>query len=264
MNRIRLGIDLETTGQPARPALGLVGRLGVRGVQIDAAGDFTPQALSATGRREFRTLLKSYDLELAALHAPLRRGLDAAEFQQERIDHLQQVMQLSFELGAKKLVVPLPKLPKDAAAPKAVVLRETLDAIGRFGDKCGTIVCLEGGLDSAAAVRDYLHTFEVGSLRACYDPANWLANGFEPLAELTPFQGILAFCHARDARKSSLAGGAQEVPVGAGDVDWLGLLGTLAALEYGGFLVVERREGADRFADAKAGVEFLQKFVPPG
>ena len=92
MNRFKLGIVLETTGLPVRRALQEASRLGVSGVQIDAVGDLAPDRLSDTGRREFRTLLKSYNLELSALNCPLRRGLDVAENLQPRIEHIRKVL----------------------------------------------------------------------------------------------------------------------------------------------------------------------------
>src|SRR4051794_9382164 len=182
MSRFKLGIDLETAGLPPRRALTEASKLGVAGVQVDAAGDLAPDQLGDTGRRDFRTLLKGFNLELSSLNCPLRRGLDVAENQQPRIEHVRKVMQLAYDLGARKVIVPCPKLPTDPAAPKALTLRESLTALGGFGDRVGTLLCLECGLDPGDKVRDYLNTYDTGSLTVNYDPANFLANGFDPLA----------------------------------------------------------------------------------
>src|SRR5438094_9620148 len=105
MNRLKLGVRLESLGLPLRKALQYAQSLGVVGVQVDAAGDLSPSRLSATGRREFRHLLRSYNVELTALGCPLRRGLDVAEDQQPRLEHVRKVMQLSFDLGARRVVI---------------------------------------------------------------------------------------------------------------------------------------------------------------
>src|SRR6266704_162185 len=84
MNRLKIGIHLESLGLPLRKALQQASRLGVGGVQVDAVGDLSPTRLSETGRREFRHMLRAYNLELTAVGCPLRRGLDAAEDQQPR------------------------------------------------------------------------------------------------------------------------------------------------------------------------------------
>ena len=265
MNRFKLGVVLETTGLPVRQALVAASKLGVSGVQADAAGDLLPDRLTDTGRREFRTLLKSFNLELSAVNCPLRRGLDVDENHQQRLDHVRKVMQLAFDLGARKVIVPLPKVPDDEKTPRAATTRESLRDLGAYGDRVGTLVALEVGLDPGDKVRDYLATFDSGSLAVNFDPANFLLNGFVPLSSLTALAGKVIHTHARDARTTTVSGGSREVPVGAGDVEWLVYVATLESIDYRGYLTVDREAGDDRFADVAAGVRFLRRFVPaPG
>src|SRR6516162_10194518 len=98
MNRPMIGIRLESLGLPLRRALEAATRMGAAGVQVDAVGDLDARRLSATGRREFRHLLKTHNLELTALGCPLRHGLDIAENQEQRIDYVRKVLSLSFDL----------------------------------------------------------------------------------------------------------------------------------------------------------------------
>src|SRR6476620_6191124 len=98
MNRLKIGVRLESLGLPLRRGLQEIQRLGVTGVQVDAAGDLAPDRLSQTGRREFRHLLRAHNLELTALGCPLRRGLGVAENQEARIEHVRKVMTESFDL----------------------------------------------------------------------------------------------------------------------------------------------------------------------
>src|ERR1700732_3248543 len=111
MNRIKIGVDLEPLGLPPRPALFEASRLGVAGVRVDAVGDLSPTRLSDTGRREFRHLLRSHNLELTAIGCPLRRGLDEAEDQQQRIEHVRKVMTLSYDLGPRVVIVEAGRVP---------------------------------------------------------------------------------------------------------------------------------------------------------
>src|SRR6059058_6632212 len=105
MKTVCIGIRLESLGLPLRRGLTEASRLGVSGVQVDAAGDLAPDQLSQTGRREFRHLLRAHNLELTAIGCPLRRGLDVAEQQEQRIDHVKKVMSLSFDLGPRVAIV---------------------------------------------------------------------------------------------------------------------------------------------------------------
>src|SRR5262245_31274650 len=100
MNRIKIGVRLESLDLPLRHALDASARLGISGVQMDAIGDLAPDRLSQTGRRELGYLLRARGLELTALGCPLRHGLGVAEGLQPRLDHIKKVLALSFDLGA--------------------------------------------------------------------------------------------------------------------------------------------------------------------
>ena len=262
MNRFKLGVVLETTGMRFRPALNAAARLAIHGIQVVATGELGPEQMKGTARREFATLLNNANLELAALHCPLRKGLDAAENLQARVDHLRKVMQLAYDLGPRRVVVPFPQLPTEQTESRAALLREVLTDLGRFGDRIGSCLALEPGLDPADKVRQYLRSFDCGSLQIAYDPANFLLNGHDPLAALMSFQGILSVIHGRDGQRRSVSGGSAEVPLGAGEIDWLTLIATLEAVDYRGYVVVDRENGSNRWTDVTAGVAFLKRLLP--
>jgi len=261
---MKIGIVAESTGLALRTAIAEAAKAGASGLQCDASGDLSPERLVGTGRREFTNLLRSYNLELAALNLPLRRGLDEPEDQQQRLDHARAAMMLAFDLGARKLVVPFPKLPNDQELKRGTVMWDSLAALAQFGDRFGTVLALEIGFDPADAVKAYLAAFDSGSLKIAFDPANMLMHGHDPLKNLTPLHGLLAHILARDARSAGLNRGLQEVPVGAGDVDWLAFTATLQVLEFQGFLCVKRDHGENKRADVAAGVKFLRRFAAPG
>jgi sugar phosphate isomerase/epimerase len=261
MNRPKLGIYLDPLGLPLRRALAEAARLGVGGVQVDAVGDLAPQKLSQTGRREFRNLLRSYNLELTALGCPLRRGLDVAENQQPRLEHVRNVMTLSFDLGPRLVVVEAGKVPDEKDVTRSALMAEALRNLGAHGDRTGTVLALETGLDSGETLAAYLGRFDSGALAANFDPANLLINGFDPIGSLRALSRRVAHAHARDARVAGASRTAQEVPLGQGDIDWLMLVAVFAEIEYGGWLAVERQSGDNRLADVANGVAFLRRLV---
>ncbi|MDB5305974.1 MAG: Xylose isomerase-like barrel [Gemmataceae bacterium] len=263
MKPLRLGIVAESTGLPLRRAVAEAARMGAEGIQVDATGDLNPDHLGDSARREFRNLLRSYNQDLAALGVPLRHGLDTAENLQPRIDRVRKSMQLAFDLGARKVVLPCPRVPDDPASTQAQLLRESLLALGTYGDRMGTVLALEIGFDPAEKVKTYLAGFDTGSLKVTYDPANLLMHGHDPLANLAPLKGWVVHVHARDARSAGLSRGLQEVPVGAGDVDWLAFAATLQVIGFDGFLTVEREQGENKLADVANGVKFLRRFAAP-
>ena len=142
-------------------------------------------------------------------------------------------------------------------------MRESLLALGAHGDRIGAALALEVGFDAAAKVKDYLAGFDVGSLKVTYDSANMLMHGHDPVVNLLPLKERLSHVHARDARSASLSKGLQEVPLGAGDVDWMAFTATLQVLDFDGFLTVEREQGDDKLRDVANGVKFLRRFAAP-
>jgi L-ribulose-5-phosphate 3-epimerase len=261
MNRPRIGIRLESLGLPLRPALTAARRMGIAGVQVDAVGDLDPRNLSQTGRREFRQLLKSHDLELTAVGCPLRHGLDVPEGQEERIDRLRLAMALSFDLGPRIAIAEVGRVTEDENDPRRVLLSEALLTLGQHGDRVGAVLALETGLESGEVLRKFLDGFDTGGLGVNLDPANLLIHGFNPYESTRALREKIVHTHAKDARRSGTSRQTQEVPLGHGDIDWLTYLGILEEFGYRGWLTVERESGADRVAEVAAGVQFLRRLI---
>lgn len=281
---MKLAVRLESLQLPPRRGIQEASRIGAAGVQVDAAGDLTPAQFSATGRREFRNLLRSFDLDLAALGCPLRRGLDVAENLQPRLEHVRQVMSLAYELGTRTVVVELPAIPAEPkepdagpafsagglilgsapmAADPAKLLRESLLDLGAHGNRVGVTLALEIGVDPAETVAAYLARFDSGALGVAYDPANMLMNGHDPIKSIAPLHARITHVLARDARRSGASRLSAEVPLGAGDIDWMTLVAVLDTVGYRGPMVVRREGGNDRLIDVTNGLAFLRLFVRP-
>jgi sugar phosphate isomerase/epimerase len=256
---MKIGIRLESLGLPLRKALPEAARLGVAGVEFDAVGELGPKQLSQSARRELRHMLSGHNLALSALGCPLRRGLDAAEDQDARIEHVQSVMMLSFELGARLVLAPAGRLPAEGQPD---LLREPLTALGHFGDRTGSILTLETGLEAGDVLAAYLNTIDTGSLAANLDPGTLLLHGFNPYASARALGRFVMHIHARDARSAGPSRAAREVPLGAGDLNWLEFFDVLRELEYRKWLGVVRDESQNPLADVAQGVEFLRRFVP--
>jgi sugar phosphate isomerase/epimerase len=261
MNRLKIGVRLESLGLPLRRGLQQAERLGVAGVQFDAAGDLSPNTLSQTGRRELRHLLLAHSLELAAVGCPLRHGLDAAEDQQPRLEHVRKVMTLAHDLGTQITIVQAGRIPEDANDPRAARLSESLLVLGQHGDRVGTTLALETGLEPGAVLRAFLDRLDTGSLGVNFDPANLLMHGFDIYESARALHDRIVHTHARDARAVSASRSAQEVPLGHGDIDWMSYLGLLEEIGYRGWLTIERETGENRLADVAAGVALLRRLI---
>ncbi|MCS6853101.1 MAG: sugar phosphate isomerase/epimerase [Gemmataceae bacterium] len=261
MSAIKLGIRLESLNLPLRRGLQEAERLGVGGVQVDAVGDLAPSQLSQTGRREFRHRLRTHNLELTALGCPLRHGLDVPTGLDARIEHIRAVMALAYDLGPRRVIIQAGRIPSDPASAGWQLLREVVLALGQYGDRVGTTLALETGLEPGTDLAAFLRPLDTGSLGVNLDPANLLINGFDPYESTRALAGRIVHAHAHDARRAAVNRAAQEVPLGHGDIDWMAWLGILEDIEYRGWLVVEREQGSNGLADVAAGVSFLRRFL---
>ncbi len=151
MNRIKIGVRLESFGMPLRRALAETSKLGVPGVQIDALGDLSPEKLSQTGRREFRHLLHSHNLEVTAVGCPLRRGLDSEQELQPRLEHVRNVMQLSYDLGPRLTIVQAGKVPDPAETKPPQPLEKSPGGL-ILGTPEALPFAIAGGIDLSATV----------------------------------------------------------------------------------------------------------------
>src|SRR5262249_33121472 len=154
--------------------------------------------------------------ELTALFCPTRHGLDAPENLDPRIERIKQAMSLSYELDARTVVVEAGRVPDDPEQPRGQMLTESLLALGRHGDRTGTVLALETGLESGETLRKFLDLLDSGGLGVNYDPANLLLHGFDPIANLAPLHARIKQVHAKDARAGGASRAGQEVPLGHG------------------------------------------------
>ena len=232
-------------------------------------GELAPQNLTQTGRREITFLLRSHGLTVSSLICPLRRGLDVAENLEPRIEQIQLTMALAFDLGPRLVIIQagsIPSAPRPVGEegsgvrveddPRFPAMKESLEALGRYGDRTGNIVALDTGLDSPEAMVAFLNRFDCGSLAVNFNPANLVISGHNPHDAIRTFQKRIVHAHAQDARRIS-PNRMATVPLGHGDLDWMQLLANFEEIEYRGGLTVL---GDDR-AELAAGVQFLRRFV---
>jgi sugar phosphate isomerase/epimerase len=259
MPRLKLAGVLESLQLPLRPALQLAATLGVQGVQVDAVGELAPDALSGTGRKEFKHLLRSLGLELAALGCPLRHGLNVPTNLEARLQHIRKVMTLAFDLGPRLIVAFAGPVPSKEDRVGAELMTDSLLQLGRHGERIGVTLALAAGAEPPLVLAEFLQSFTCGGLGVVVDPASLLMRGHDPLAAVRTFQHQLVYVQGRDALPDRPDRIAEEVPLGHGDLDWVAFLGALEEIGYRGWLAIRRGPSQDPAGDIKAGAAFLRR-----
>lgn len=261
MARLKLGVVLESLGKPLRNALPLIGQLGLHGIQFDAVGDFHPDKLTQTGRREVRHLVTAQQLEIAALYCPLRYGLDVPEHHEGRSQLVKKVMQLAYDLGPRIAIVSAGEVPADEKSEAYALMRNSLSDLGRYGDRIGVRLALEAGFEPPEALKKILDSLNTAGLAVNIDPAIAVLQRRNPGQMVREFSSLVAHVNARDARAGRADRAGNEAPLGAGHVEWTEFLSALEEVGYRGWLTIKRGPTPDPLVDLKAAVGFLRTLV---
>ncbi len=115
----------------------------------------------------------------------------------------------------------------------------------------------ETGPESGSALVDFLRGLNTHSIKANYDPANMVMNGFDPVQGAYDLGDFIVHTHAKDGIGPGPNRG--EVPLGEGEVPWPRYLRALREIGYDGFLTIEREVGEDPAADIVTAARFLRE-----
>ncbi|MCS7014652.1 MAG: sugar phosphate isomerase/epimerase [Gemmatales bacterium] len=261
MTWFRLAVALSSLSEPFRSALKRLRDWGVQGAEWDATGELAPRELSASGRRELCHLLQAHNLQAAGLRVPLARGLDNPEGLEARMQWIRETLQLAYDVGSRIVLVDPGTLPEDPATPPYTMLADVLQTLGRFGERVGSVLALETGASAPSAWQQLLGRLQSEGLGLVLDPATLIAHGYEPEEAVAQFQEYLRYVQAREARRGSRSHPAQEVALGHGHVDWVGLINALQDAGYRGWLSLKRQPGLTARRDLEEGLRFLRRLL---
>lgn len=259
MPRLQIGITLETLGQPFRTAVVTAAKAGVQALVLDAVGQLGPDQLGETGQREIRHLVQTNNLALAAIRCPLRRGLEEQDGLEVRLARLKQAMDLAFHLGPRLMLLGIGTIPEKVDDPARQRLRTSLSDLAQHGDRIGCRVALDVGLEQPEVMRDFLRTFDTGSLGASVDPATLLMERLPVDGTVRTLGSLVLHSYARDAVPRRLDRPAREVALGQGDIDFFSWLGVLEEVGYTGVLTIRQAAFDQPLAEATRAVQFLRK-----
>jgi sugar phosphate isomerase/epimerase len=245
---------------PIRRALLKAAQLGVKGVQVNAVGDLSPDQLSATGRREFSHLVHSFGLTLTALGFPTRHGFNMIDGLEHRVAALQKVLALSFSLKAPIVTGSIGRIPDDATHPVRQTLIDSMTAVGRHAERVGALFAIETGTESGAALRAFIDSLGGVGLRANLDPASLLIKGYDPIQAVRDLNQTIVHAHARDAIREAGGELGREATPGDGELDWYQYLGVLEEVGYRGWHVIEREQAVNAEREVARAVEYLNRF----
>jgi sugar phosphate isomerase/epimerase len=258
MPAIKIAVQARSVGLPLRKVLPLARQWGASAVELDARGDANPQGLSATGRRQLRKLFDDYDLRVAAVGFRTRRGYDAAEDLQRRVDATKAAMKLAYDLGSAWVVNQVGRVPAESNDPRWNTLIEVLADLGNYGQRTGALVAAETGSESGGDLARLLVALPHGAVGVCLNPGALIINGFSPLDAVAALGPNISYVHAQDGVRDLAQGRGIEVQLGRGAADFPALLGAMEEHDYRGYWTIQREKAANPTDELAQAVSYLK------
>ena len=259
MSRFRLGMTLESLNQPLRTAVVTIAQAGITALVFDAIGPLGPASLGETARREVRHLLQSHLITPTALRCPLRHGLEELDGLEQRLDRLRQAMQLSFDLGARLILLGIGPVPEKQDDLRRQRMKIALHELAHYGDRVGCRIALDAGSEPIETLLGFIREIDTASLGVSIDPAAFLLEKLPVESTVLAAKGLIAHSFARDMIPRRLDRPAREVRLGEGDVDLITWLACLEAAGYDGSLTIRQPISAQPVEDARQAVALLRR-----
>ncbi len=256
MLKLKKAINLESLHQPLKTALATASAIGADGIEINGRTQLRPSEMSRTAVRHFQKTLADFNLKVASVQFPTRRGYAVTESLEQRIEATKAAMTMAYDLGCTVVVNEIGRIP-EPNSPDWNTLTQALYDIGNHGHRCGAQLAARTGIEGGQSLQHLITQLPVGSLAVDFDPAGLLFHNYsvgEAMKLLAPY---VANFRARDAVEDLSQGKRIEVQLGRGSVDWAQLLGLLEEKDYNGYLTVQRDAETDAVQQCVESLEYL-------
>lgn len=293
--QIPIGVVAGALSADARAAALAARAAGFAGVQFDAitAGlDLT--ALSDTGRRQFRQMLRQQDVQLIGLRAQIgAKGFGPGADVDQVLWRIDRVLETAAALAAPLVCLdigPLPPAPitettatsppistaeaillPTVARPKAVPritrlpdpnaisqVDAALAELGKRADRYGVMIALRSELSALPSLHRALTGANCPWFAIDLDPVPLLCDQQPADEAFAALGNLIGHIRGRDAI-SGAAGRTRAAAVGKGSTDWRQLLALLDEAAFSGWITIDPMELTDRAAGAAAGLAYLRR-----
>ncbi|HUX19600.1 MAG TPA: sugar phosphate isomerase/epimerase [Spirochaetia bacterium] len=280
---MKIGVLIDSYQLPFEEALEKASQLRVDGIQMfTTKGRLAAWELDESARKSLRTVIESKGLEVSALCGDLGgHGFELAKDNKEKIRKTEAIVELAVDLGASAVTTHIGVVPpekNDTYRTLLLALREISSYAGMRGIK----VAIETGPEPALRLRSFLDDVGEEALGVNFDPANLvMVQGTDPVEDFKLLREFIVSTHAKDGRMvkkgdpvaiyGAFAEGAPddfhvddyflELPLGEGAVNFPRYIAALKAMNYEGYLTIEREAGNDRVGDIARGVNLLRELL---
>lgn len=255
---MKIGVIPDSFQVPFKDAVILARDMGVKGLQPYATrGELSPENLTKEDRADILKYVKNNGLVFSALCADFGLHFNEKGTNEEGILRTMAMMDLAVDFDTKVITTHIGKVPEDENSEEYYNIVNTIERLGKYGDKIGVSFATETGPEMAIKLRGILEKADTKSAKVNLDPANFvMCAGQDPVEAVHILKDYIVHTHAKDGVKLSDTD-YEEYPLGQGGVPFPEYLAALKEVGYDGFLTIEREAGATRFQDIKNAVAFL-------
>lgn len=168
---------------------------------------------------------------------------------------------LAKKMGLKLVTFHAGFLPPDESHPTFGKMLQRLEKMADIFMAQNILIGLETGQETAPELAALLHKLNHPNIGVNLDPANMiLYDKGDPVKALHTLAPWVRQVHIKDAKRTKIPGTwGEEVPVGAGDVDWRAFFSTFKHVVFNVNLAIERESGNHRVADIRTARKIVER-----
>ncbi|ETT81522.1 sugar phosphate isomerase/epimerase family protein [Viridibacillus sp. FSL R5-0477] len=286
----KIGVIVDSFGLPLYEGLKKAKEIGADGVQIYAvSGEMAPENMSTSARKELRNYLTSIDLDISALCGDLGgHGFQNKQDNALKVEQSKRILDMAVELGTNIVTTHIGIIPEDPNSEIYYALQQACEELGQYAKSLDAYFAIETGPEKAVTLKQFLDSLSTNGVSVNFDPANMvMVTGDDPVTGVEILQDYIVHTHVKDGvqlkktdprdvygfvgygdgvdhRKIAemVAAGEffRELPLGKGDVNFDLYFKALQAVNYTGYLTIEREVKDAPEADISQAVEFVRKY----
>jgi len=264
MSETKVGLDISDLQLGVKDGLRAASEMGFRVVEISAADpELDPAQLSTSGRRHLLRYVDGLGLRMEVIAAECP-GLTLTDPRSVdgRVARTQRILEMAREVHVGVVTASAGALTHPETGEPSPAAVEALMQLGACADACGVVYALRPTCDDAQRVDRVLQAVGCPAVRLGIDPAAMVMHGANPMSIIQRLPEQIGLIHARDATAGMPGRPGVETRWGEGEVDFVGLLAMLSAIEFRGPYILRRTNSANPAGDLRDALQDWRHLMP--